>query len=253
MKTHPTSIKTHRSPQRSRALGSYLSLTVGAGAATLLNANGAIVFYNGPAVTANPNGSWLYWDPVNMTAGLEGASAQNKFNLCNFRPYSVYTKRRNLSFNTYCLVGAAEGVSVNAVAKLSDGATIDASTSWAIGTAVSYLDWSGWTTAESPWATGLDGTRGYIPFQFYSPGTPSDKYYGWADITYNDGALGTVVLNNFAYNNTPNEAITTGGGPAPVPEPATVVSGILLLAMGGAKVLVARRRRNGKQTAETVA
>jgi hypothetical protein len=76
---------------------------------------------------------------------------------------------------------------------------------------------------------------------FSSKLAPSSKYYGWADITFN-AASGSIVLNNFAYNNTPNASITPGA----VPEPTT----ILLLALGGTATLLARRRRKAKLAAE---
>ncbi len=234
--------------QRSGSLASYLSLGVG-GAAVASSASAAIITYNGPVLTADV-GMVFYWDPINMTAGLEGGGT-DRFRIINAGPDYVYTSKSVTTINTYLGLAGAPFTGGNVPAKLASGATIDANTLW-FGNSWAYMDRDGWTTAQSPWATGQDGTRGYIPFSFYYNASSENKYYGWADVTYNDVA-NTVVLNNFAYNDTPNAAITTGGGPAPVPEPATVVSGILLLAMGGAKVLVARRRRNGKQTAEPVA
>ena len=64
-----TTSKTARKGPRSTPLGSYLSITAGAGAASLLSANGAVVYYNGAAKTASV-GQILYWSPLGMTTGV---------------------------------------------------------------------------------------------------------------------------------------------------------------------------------------
>ena len=99
----------------------------------------------------------------------------------------------------------------------------------------------GWTTAQSPWATGQDGNTGYIPFAFYRDTAPTDTYHGWANITYNDAAH-TLVLNNFAYNDTPNASITTGGGGdvSAVPE---VTSSFTLLGLITGGLMMRRRTK----------
>jgi len=219
--------------QNSKRLASYLSLSVGAGAATLLNANGAIISYNGPAVTNNNYGDVLWWDTASMTAGIyRNQSVADRFQIFNSRLNYAYTVKNNALLDTFFGVTASGGTSVN---KLAAGETIDSST---------YFSGNTWTYMKSPgspWATGVDGTTGYIPFKFSTIAAPADMYYGWADITFN-GASGSIVLNNFAYNNTPNASITPGA----IPEPAT----ILLLAMGGTATLLARRRRKAKLAAE---
>ena len=243
MKSAPTRPHNNRKSARSNSLATYLSLTAGAGAVAAVNANGAIIYYNGPALTIDVNES-LFWNPVTMQAGInQGGSEIFKLNYAS-TDYIYGSKATGDIDSLIGWAGASFGSTVPA--KLGGGATIDASTPWFSNTWM-YLNRSGWTTADSPWATGQDGTRGYIPFQFYYTTNNSNIYYGWADITYNNGPTATLVLNNFAYENNPNTAITTGGGPAPVPEPATVVSGILLLAMGGTKVLMARRRKKANQ------
>jgi hypothetical protein len=239
MKNKSTTMKAARKGPHATPLGSYLSITAGAGAASLLGANGAVVYYNGAAVTVSTLGSILYWDPIHLTAGVSG-SGVDRFQIKNTDTDYVYTIKNESSIKMFLGVTALGG---NVPAKLGAGATIDASTFW-FGDTWAYMDRTGWTTAQSPWATGQDGTTGNIPFMFYPVGTSGQKYYGWADITYND-VSNSITLNNFAYNNTPNAAVTAGA----IPEP----SSMLLLAMGGTTVLAARRRRKDNLASVAVA
>ncbi len=237
MKDQPTTTKPARNGPHATPLGSYLSITAGAGAASLLGANGAVVYYNGAAMTGSV-GQTLYWDPIHMTAGV--GSVTDGFRIKNVNSSYVYTVRNNATI--YTSLGVMAGS--NVPAKLDVGATIDVSTAWFSNT-WTYMQKSGWTTAQSPWATGQDGTTGYIAFKFHYDTAPTDNYYGWANITYNDVA-NTIVLNNFAYNDTPNASILGG---SVVPEP----SSMMLLAMGGTTVLAARRRRRDNQASVAVA
>jgi len=243
MNTTPSTSKTTRRQKRSNPLASYLSLTVGAGAAaTAFNAEGAVVTYNGATVTANV-GEWLYFSPMTMTAG-NGGGGTDQFKINYSSPNYVYTQINEASYKLYW--GTQLNAGTNVPLKLSASATIDASTNW-FGDNWAYFSQPGWTTAQSPWATRTDGTTGYIAFKFAAVGSPETAYYGWADFTYNNGATQNLVLNNFAYNNTANEGILAGAGA--VPEPSTMA----LLALGGASTLLARRRRKAKQTAEVAA
>ena len=236
MKDKSTTTKTARKGPRSTPLGSYLSITAGAGAASLLSANGAVVYYNGAAVTNNTYGDQLWWDTASMTAGIyRNQSVTDRFQIFNSRVNYAYTVRNNTLLDTFFGVTSSGGTSLS---KLDAGATIDLSTIFSDNT------WTYMKSPGSPWATGQDGMTGYIPFKFSTIAAPADMYYGWADITFN-GASGSIVLNNFAYNNTPNAAVTAGA----IPEP----SSMLLLAMGGTTVLAARRRRRGNQAAVAVA
>ena len=237
MKNKSTTTKSARKGPHATPLGSYLSITAGAGVAFLVGADGAVVYYNGAAVTASV-GQYLYWDPIHMTAGTTGSMQGDRFNILNAGTNYVYSSLTNSTMRLE--LGVVNG---NVTAKLDVGARIDVSTAWL--SSFSYMDRSGWTTAQSPWATGQDGTTGNIPFRFYMNVALTDKYYGWANITYNDVA-NTLVLNNFAYNNTPNASILAG---SVVPEP----SAMLLLAMGGTTVLAARRRRRDNQASAAVA
>ena len=241
MKTHLTRSKTTRKPQRPSALGSYLALTVGASAASLLSANAAIITYNGDAVTSNTYGDMLWWDTASMTAGIyRNQSVTDRFQIFNSRVNYAYTVKNNTLLDTFFGVTASGGKSVN---KLAAGETIDSST---------YFSGNAWTYMKSPgspWATGVDGTTGYIPFKFSKNVAPADMYYGWADITFN-AVSGSIVLNNFAYNDTPNASITTGGGGdvSPVPE---VTSSFTLLGLITGGLMM--RRRRGNQAAVAVA
>jgi len=153
MKNKPTTTKPARKGPHATPLGSYLSITAGAGAASLLGANGAVVYYNGAAVTATV-GQTLYWDPIHMTAGT--GSVADGFRIKNVNSSYVYTVRNNATIYTSLGVTALGG---NVPAKLGVGATIDETTFWFSDT-WTYMQKSGWTTAQSPWATGQDGTTG---------------------------------------------------------------------------------------------
>jgi hypothetical protein len=245
VKNKPALLKTKatRKLQRSTPLSSYLAITAGVGAVTLINADGAIIYYNGPAVTVTSEKPYnhIWWSPDTMEAGLATGKGVDRFNFKYAGVNYVYSDKNEGMLDLFL------GTSGNVPLKLAANATIDASINWFSNT-WAYMNQPGWTTAQSPWATGEDGTRGFIPFSFRYFANPAETYYGWADFTYND-ASGSLVLNNFAYNDTPNAAITTGGGPVPAPEPGQVASGLLLLALGGAKVLLARRRRKETQAA----
>ena len=242
MKNKSTTTETARKGPHATPLGSYLSITAGAGAASLLGANGAVVFYNGAAVTNNTYGDQLWWDTASMTAGIyRNQSVPDLFQIINVRVNYAYTFKPGGSLlDTFFGVTASGGTSVN---KLAAGETIDSST---------YFSGNAWTYMKSPgspWATGVDGTTGYIPFKFSKNVAPADMYYGWADITFN-AVSGSIVLNNFAYNDTPNASITTGGGGdvSPVPE---VTSSFTLLGLITGGLMM--RRRRGNQAAVAVA
>jgi len=238
MKNKSTTTKTARKGPHATPLGSYLSITAGAGAASLLSANGSLVTYNGAAVTATV-GQTLYWNPSTMTAGAGAYSITDCFNLLNRDADYVYAAWKDSTIRTSVGVKSLSGYSAVALAKLDVGAMIGVSTPWFGGNGFfAYIDNRGWTTAESPWATGQDGNTGYIPFKFSYNTAPDDTYYGWANITYNDAAQ-TLVLNNFAYNDTPNASITTGV--SPVPE---VTSSFTLLGLITGGLMMRRRRDN---------
>lgn len=252
MKTNSTRSKTTRKPQRPTALGSYLAITAGAGAASLLSANAAIIPYSGTPVTMSYTGTdiYLYWGPDAARTGTavntSGVRVTDYFNILYRSDNYVYSSKDESSLKLYFGVGTGTGaLGYPSLLKLTSGDTIDQNINW-FGDTYAMMN-NDYTTAESPWATGQDGTQGIIPF-YFSTGSSSyaDKYYGWADFTYNNDALTrSLTLNNFAYNNTPNEAITTGA----IPEPST----LLLLALGGAGLAAARLRRKAKQTTGTAA
>jgi hypothetical protein len=244
-------MKTTRKPQRANPLGSYLAITAGVGAVTLINAQGVVVYYNGPALTVDIDDTdrWLYFSPLatpgNPTLGVragidDGADTGDRFQVLYRSVNYVYTVKDE------GLLRMDWGASGDVLLKLDEGQVINAGSNTWFGNTFAYMNTPDWTTANSPWATGQDGTTGFVPFRFALATALDDYYYGWADYTYNNDALTqSLTLNNFAYNDIPNADITT----EVVPEPST----LLLLAMGGASVALARLRRKAKRTPETVA
>ncbi|HEY5331749.1 MAG TPA: PEP-CTERM sorting domain-containing protein [Acidobacteriaceae bacterium] len=87
-----------------------------------------------------------------------------------------------------------------------------------------------------------NGKSAYLGFYFV--GTDGD-HAGWMNIsttTLPPGAAFTI--NSYAFDNTPNEAITAGlDDPNPIPSPVPEPSTLSLLAMGSAGLLELRRRR----------
>ncbi|WOO39820.1 hypothetical protein [Rubellicoccus peritrichatus] len=86
---------------------------------------------------------------------------------------------------------------------------------------------------------------GYFGFHFITdPFNPGPKQYGWARATFyngtNPGGSG-VTIHEWAYEDTPDQAIQVGA----IPEPAAVATGLGALALGAAGL---RRWRKAKRT-----
>jgi hypothetical protein len=79
------------------------------------------------------------------------------------------------------------------------------------------------------------GTTRYIGLRFAFRDTPSELHYGWIGLQNLDGTTGAGVVTDWAYESTPDTAITAGA----VPEP----TGLALLALGAAAGVVVRPRR----------
>lgn len=252
-KTVPAVHSSHNATKSPLSLGTYLAVSAGAGAFSLGHADGAIIAYNGPAVsvTRGDAAKWLYFSPLaapsdptlGTRAGTTNIHRADYFQITYTGANYLYTQKFEGLIKTFW--GTASGGGKQVPLKLDAGATIDASSNFWFNDSWSYMNKPGWTTAESPWATGTNDTTGYVPFKFSFLSAPTDFYYGWAEYTYDNGDLDTLTLNNFAYNADPNIAITASA----VPEPST----LLLLALGGAGVAAARRRRKTKPAAEAEA
>ena len=80
-------------------------------------------------------------------------------------------------------------------------------------------------------------TNGFIGLRFFIDDQP---HFGWARLSVSD----VVTLHDFAYQSTPNTAISAGDG-IPVPEPGT-----LALLAAGATGLLAWRLVRGRAAAK---
>lgn len=227
MKTNTTKLKFDR------RLGTYLTLGVGAGVLGSQSSNAAIVYWDVTPLTvssggrpvANPlTGDFVdgflddgMGNPVTPTVGLNFYGANYIYSVTEWTGDPATTAKiaygandRMLRFLTNETIGASSAFKAN----------------W------STMDNVGWTTAESAWATGLDGTSGYVGFSFDNAGTVN---YGWLAVTYNDASQ-TLVVGDFAYENSGGSILA--GDIGAIPEPSSL--GLLAL---GASGLLARRRR----------
>jgi hypothetical protein len=208
-------------------LGTYLTLGVGAGMIGSQSSDAAIVYWDITPMTVTtgmrPFVNPLTGDHANDSApnttptiGLNFKSGNYIYSITELSddpvPPSIAfgDNDRMFRFLTNDTIGVSSAFKTN----------------W------SYMDRPGWTTAESDWATGVDGTSGYVGFSFDNAGTVN---YGWLAVTYNAAAQ-TLVVGDFAYEN--SGASILAGDIGVIPEPSSL--GLLAL---GASGLLARRRR----------
>lgn len=245
MKTTVNASKPRSQASRRNALGSYLAVTAGAAASSLQTAEAGVVVYQGPAVTIGSNGQSVYFSPIEegtvSTLGTQAGYLSNGhipgdrfFQRYRSADY-IYTQKNESVLDMAWGTQAGGGKQVPL--KLEAGVTIDASTNW-FTNSWAYMNVPGWNTTQSPWAVASGQTSGYVPFSFSFFSAPADTYYGWAHYTLDKDA-GTLTLNSFAYENSPNTAITTA-----IPEP----SGLMLMVLAGsAGVLYRERNRRRRQ------
>lgn len=221
MKTNTTNLKLdHR-------LGTYLTLGVGAGVLGSQNSNAAIVYWDVAPQTISVGGTaWVQpltgdtgngFDDSTPTIGVRFAGTNYIYSFTE--PSGDGTTKIAYNYGTYNA----------AMSRFVSNETIGVGSTFKQNW--SYMDRSGWTTADSAWATEADGTSGYIGFSFDNSGTTN---YGWIEVTYN-AATGNLVMGDFAYEDSGAGILAGATG---VPEPSCL--GLLAL---GATGLLARRRR----------
>ncbi len=98
------------------------------------------------------------------------------------------------------------------------------------------------TTSVFGVENGFSNGSQFLGFRFET-GT-GDTLYGWAEFTINAGeGVGTVVVNQWAYNDTPDGSIEVGQTEDDAPSTPEPSSGLALLAMGAAGVYRWRKNR----------
>jgi hypothetical protein len=220
--------------KQSARLGAYLAGGLGASTVATSSSNAAIIAWNGAPLTVNPSGDdrCIVWDLSTMTASVSN-DLSSQLGIFYAGTNYLYTQ------NSGSLGWKVTNTDDKATARLSLGTTIGDDVNWVEG-GWSYFNRSDWTYSPShPWATGADNTQGYIGFYFNFDG--NSRSYGWASFTY-DNVSSLLMLNNFAYEDTPNLPILAGDtGSSAVPEPSTCAMSALVA--GGIAFTVWRRRR----------
>ena len=228
IETHPAKVTPRTEPAHA-SLGNpqwarYLT-AVGAATAAGSTAQATIIYFN-PADTTLAIGIHRYVDfsTGTFTAGTAGLHV-----------YNVVSDESSLSFSAGGQVTGVAKAGTYAftyleVSRFSLGQSIGSSGGAAgFASSISYMETN--DSPVFPWNSGANGTTGYIGVKLSLGGQTK---YGWVGVIYNDVA-NTIVLTDFAYENTANTAILAGA----VPEPGSA----LLLAMGAAGVAAQRRRK----------
>jgi hypothetical protein len=206
-------------------LGTYLTLSVGAGVLGSQSSGAAIIYKDVITPYTVTTGQSGNFQPLTGAYGTGALSVSPTITLQFAGPNYIYSVNSYLAAN-----GSSSG---SPTSRLASNATIGAGLSW-VGN-YSYMDMPGWgSSGTSPWNTGLDGTSGFIGFRFENAGTYN---YGWVAVTYNDVSQ-TLVLGDFAYQNSGGSILAGATGAAPVPE----ASSLALLALGATGVIARRRR-----------
>jgi hypothetical protein len=227
----------------------YAAVTGSAMAMATTNASAAII-YDGSGVTVGPHASVLASTSFHSTGAIKLKNGTGAFIGVDFGPgiFQRSTGAGNQS-GSAVLKGTTAGFRMTLahfkLRKFSFGSNVDiapdALSVWEGGT-VKMASRSN-SAAGGHLGTGWASNKTYFAGFFF--GGAANMHYGWIRLKYTLGSNGlpnSAEAIDWAYNSTPNGAITAGQGiPTATPEPSTL--GLGLLAAGAAGVAAIRRRK----------
>jgi hypothetical protein len=204
-----------------------------------LAAQGSIVYTGFQTPVTVASGSQLYVDLGRD--GNQGTVSQSAFSGADFELYAIidkpYPEYPILDITRFGANTLSGGIQISPdygfARPYGDSINIDQSTASGGITLYSYYN-------GTPSGDFTPGKTAYLGFERYVSTT--ERYFGWANIQYN--ADNSFTLFGFAYNTLSQQPILAGQGESAVPEPSSMLAGLLMLVPFGVQAV--RYLRNQK-------